>query len=77
MMIAPRKVALITGGTSGIGAETAIGIARTGAHVIVVGRDQAKAAQVLMRIENEAPTGSGGFLSADISTHGGMYFVYS
>ena len=33
-----EKVALVTGGTTGIGRETAIALARTGAKVIVSGR---------------------------------------
>lgn len=36
------KTVLITGGTSGIGQQTAIALARKGAHVIVTGRDQTR-----------------------------------
>lgn len=34
-----NKVCLVTGATSGIGAETALGLARAGARVVLVGRD--------------------------------------
>ncbi len=34
------KIVLITGGTSGIGRETAVGLAKMGAHIVVTGRDQ-------------------------------------
>lgn len=37
------RTALVTGGTGGIGKETARGLARLGARVIVVGRDPARA----------------------------------
>ncbi len=38
------KVCLITGSTSGIGQETALGLARMGATVVMVGRDPARGA---------------------------------
>lgn len=46
------KVALVTGGTKGIGAATAVELARAGAEVAVNGRyDDAEAQQVLAQIE--------------------------
>ncbi|MCJ2097246.1 SDR family oxidoreductase [Methylobacterium sp. E-046] len=36
------KVCLVTGATSGIGYETALGLARRGARVVIVGRDAAR-----------------------------------
>jgi retinol dehydrogenase 12 len=37
------RIALVTGATSGIGQETAVGLAARGAHVVLVGRDRARA----------------------------------
>ena len=36
------RVCLVTGATSGIGLETALGIARRGATVVIVGRSEAR-----------------------------------
>jgi NAD(P)-dependent dehydrogenase (short-subunit alcohol dehydrogenase family) len=45
-----EKVFLITGATAGIGKETARGIARTGARVVIIGRNKEKCEQVLEEI---------------------------
>ena len=49
------KTALVTGSTSGIGKATAIALAARGAHVLVVGRNEQRAKDVVAEIE-----GSGG-----------------
>ncbi len=48
------KVAVVTGGNSGIGKEAAIGIARAGAHVVIAARNPAKAAAARTEIETRA-----------------------
>lgn len=48
------KIAVVTGGNSGIGKEAAVGIARQGAHVVIAARNPAKAAAALAEIENRA-----------------------
>lgn len=62
------KTAVVTGGTSGIGRATAIELARRGAHVVVLGRDEGKGGKV--EAELRALAGAGGFLRADLSLIG-------
>ena len=45
------KVALVTGGNSGIGLELCKGLASAGAHVVMVSRDPARGEAALLRIE--------------------------
>ena len=45
------KVAVITGGNSGIGLETAVALARDGAHVVITARNPERGATALAEIE--------------------------
>ena len=57
------KTALVTGSTSGIGKATAITLAARGAHVLIVGRNEQRAKDVVAEIE-----GSGGSASFRLTT---------
>ncbi len=59
------RVCLITGASSGVGAATALGLARLGASVIITGRDRDRCDQVKRRIESVASAGSVCLLTAD------------
>lgn len=63
-----RKTVLITGGTGGIGEATAVGLAKRGAQVIVVGRDQARGKAALQSIRREADNSHVELLLADLSS---------
>ena len=58
------KVALITGGTSGIGAATAVLFAEEGARVAITGRDEARGAEVTERVRGAGSEGL--FVRADV-----------
>ena len=59
------KVALVTGGTSGIGKSTAIEFARVGAKVILTGRREKEGAQVVDEIRKLG--GDAAFVRADVA----------
>jgi NAD(P)-dependent dehydrogenase (short-subunit alcohol dehydrogenase family) len=61
------RTALVTGSTSGIGKATALALAGRGAHVLVVGRNEQRAEQVVAEIE-----GSGGRASFRLATLGDL-----
>src|SRR5690348_1893965 len=58
------KVALITGGTSGIGEATAVLFAREGARVAITGRNQERGGKIVQRITNEG--GEAFFVKCDV-----------
>lgn len=59
------KIALVTGGTSGIGRETAVLFARSGAKVVVAGRREAEGNETAELIR--AAGGEGIFVKTDVS----------
>lgn len=61
------KVCLITGATSGIGREAALGLARLGAHVVLVARDQARGEAVVADIKAQTGNMNIDLLLGDLS----------
>jgi NAD(P)-dependent dehydrogenase (short-subunit alcohol dehydrogenase family) len=62
------KVALVTGGTSGIGKATAIAFARAGAKVVLTGRREKEGTQVVAEIKKLG--GDATFVRADVAKDG-------
>src|SRR5262245_49189020 len=59
------KVALVTGGTAGIGKATALAFAREGAKVVVSGRNADAGAEVVKQIQRSG--GEATFIRADVT----------
>jgi NAD(P)-dependent dehydrogenase (short-subunit alcohol dehydrogenase family) len=59
------RTAVITGGTSGVGRDTALLLARTGAQVVITGRDVARGHAVVDEIIGVG--GAGRFVRADLT----------
>ena len=60
------NVILITGATSGIGKATALGLAETGASVVLLGRNAQKGARAMEEIKARTGSGKLDFLKADL-----------
>ncbi len=63
-----EKICLVTGATQGIGAETALGLARKGAHVVIVGRDEQRCRQTAAWIARQTGNAQVDYLVADLSS---------
>jgi NAD(P)-dependent dehydrogenase (short-subunit alcohol dehydrogenase family) len=62
-----NKTILITGGTGGIGKQTAIGLAKLGAHVIVTGRDKSRGENAVKEIKQMSGNKNADLLLEDLS----------
>jgi NAD(P)-dependent dehydrogenase (short-subunit alcohol dehydrogenase family) len=62
-----RPIAVVTGATGGIGRWIALGMARAGHHVILVGRDHARGTATMSWIDRQVPWASSELLIADLS----------
>jgi len=61
-----NKVALVTGGTSGIGSATALAFAREGAKVVVSGRREKEGNEIVSLMKKNG--GEGMFIKTDVSS---------
>lgn len=67
------KVCLVTGGTSGIGKETARELAKLGASVVIVGRNVERAITAVTEIQKETGNNSIEFIIADLSSQAAIH----
>ncbi|WHS62452.1 oxidoreductase [Pseudomonas sp. G2-4] len=68
------RIVLITGGTSGMGYEDALALARAGAEVIIAARNPERGAEAIARIQQSVPNAKVQFEAVDLanlsSVHG-------
>lgn len=62
-----NKVCVVTGANSGIGRETALGLARTGATVVMVCRDRSKGEVAISELKKESGNKNITLLTADLT----------
>jgi len=62
------RTCLVTGATSGIGLETAVGLARAGAHVLIVGRDATRGEAARAEIVRRGGSDRALLLRADLAS---------
>ncbi len=67
------KICMVTGGTSGIGKATSLALARMGATIIVVGRDQKKSKQTVDKMRTVSGNSLVDYLIADLSSQKDIY----
>ncbi len=61
------KIAVVTGGNSGLGYETALALAQKGAQVIVASRDANKGQEAVSKIQSAKPKGKVSFMQLDLA----------
>jgi len=61
------RIALITGGTSGMGYEDALALARSGAQVIIAARNSERGAEAVARIQAAVPDAEVQFEAVDLA----------
>ncbi|MBT2411627.1 SDR family NAD(P)-dependent oxidoreductase [Streptomyces sp. ISL-12] len=68
MTAVPARTAVVTGGTAGIGLQTAVALAVQGWQVTVIGRDTERGKAAVARIDQAAGTPAARFVPADLSS---------
>lgn len=63
---------VITGGTGGIGLHSALGLAKGGAHIVVVGRSQTRGEEAVRRIKLETNNHDIDFVRGDLASIAGI-----
>ena len=62
------KTVLITGASAGVGLQSAIGLAKLGAEVVMVGRDEGRTAQAAALVKSQTGNPAISYLLADLSS---------
>jgi retinol dehydrogenase 12 len=68
MEASSAKLAIVTGASAGIGLHTALGLARAGMRVVMVGRDQERTAAARRFVAERAPSAAPETMLADFSS---------
>jgi len=63
-----NKTILITGASAGIGLQSAIGLAKLGAKIVMVGRNEQRTAQAVELVKSQTGNQSVSYLLADLSS---------
>jgi len=63
-----NKTILITGASAGIGLQSSIELAKTGAEIVMVGRDEERTAQVVEQVKSQSGNQAVSYLLADLSS---------
>ncbi|MFX0022125.1 MAG: SDR family oxidoreductase [Candidatus Hermodarchaeota archaeon] len=71
------KICMVTGANSGIGKATAIGLAKLGASLVLVCRDQTRAENAILEIEEKTGSKSIDLILADLSSQKGIHDLVS
>ena len=67
-----HRTVVITGGTGGIGFQSALGIAKTGAHVLVTGRNRERGEEAVKRLVDESGNDRVELVVGDVSSIEGV-----
>lgn len=71
-MDTPERTIILTGGTGGIGLQSALGIARTGARVVITGRNAERGEAARQRIVEETGNTATELVIGDVSSKAGI-----